>query len=103
MTEEQMRNLQSGDMVKSKASGDAYVISQSLGAQGHIGVRTTWVSNPQEWDLKIDSGRMCRALNEIARQRLEFEMPEDEREDADYRGAYDALVRIARAATRHLR
>jgi hypothetical protein len=38
------------------------------------------------------------ALKAIAKQNLESEMHEDDIEDADYRGAYDCLVRVARAA-----
>ena len=38
------------------------------------------------------------ALRDIARQNLESEIHEDYREDADYRGAYDCIIRVARAA-----
>ena len=38
------------------------------------------------------------ALKDIARQNLESEIHEDYREDADYRGAYDCIIRVARAA-----
>jgi len=38
------------------------------------------------------------ALKNIARQNLESEMHEYDREDADYRGAYDCIIRVARAA-----
>ena len=38
------------------------------------------------------------AMKDIARQNLESEIHEDYREDADYRGAYDCIIRVARAA-----
>ena len=38
------------------------------------------------------------ALKDIARQNLESEIHEDYREDADYRGAYDCIIRVARKA-----
>jgi len=38
------------------------------------------------------------ALRDIARQNLESEIHEDYREDADYRGAYDCIIRVARAS-----
>jgi hypothetical protein len=42
--------------------------------------------------------RLRNVLNIIAGQRLAEEMPEDVRNDADYEGAYDCIVRDARAA-----
>jgi len=38
------------------------------------------------------------AVLNIAKQRLVAEIPIDEREYADFEGAYDCLVRVARAA-----
>lgn len=41
-----------------------------------------------------------RSTQTAARQRLPCEVSEDEREDADYEGAYECMVRDARAAIR---
>ena len=42
--------------------------------------------------------RLREAVEDISRQHLESEMPEDERDGGDYRAAYDCMIRVARAA-----
>ena len=49
---------------------------------------------------KLD--KAVKMLGDFARQKRESEMPEDERDDADYRGAYDYIIRDARAALREI-
>ena len=46
--------------------------------------------------LEAKLAALVDELKHMAKQKLESEMPEDEREDADYRTGYDCLVRIAR-------
>lgn len=41
---------------------------------------------------------LIEALQDIARQRLTSEMDDDQAEHADYEGAYDIIVGIARKA-----
>ncbi len=49
-------------------------------------------------ELEADNRRLREALGNISRQHLESEVPEDERDGGDYRGAYDCMIRVARAA-----
>lgn len=46
-----------------------------------------------------DNRRMRAALGEIARQKLTSELTEDEKEHADFEGAYDIMIRRAREVT----
>jgi len=52
MTEKELRNLQAGDIVRSKSGSEGYIITGSYGNRA-IGVRTIDITNPSEWDLVI--------------------------------------------------
>jgi hypothetical protein len=48
--------------------------------------------------LKAENERLLLALEEIAKQKIEKEMSIEEHEDADYLGAYESIVMLARKA-----
>ena len=63
----------------------------------------SYEANSKGWQADIAAAKerikvLEDALKDIARQNLESEIHEDYREDADYRGAYDCIIRVARAA-----
>ena len=47
--------------------------------------------------LRAENAKARKYINNIANQNLEHEMPEEDRDDADYEGAYESIVRDARA------
>jgi hypothetical protein len=50
MTSEQMRNLDTGDIVRGKRSAQAFVVTGNYG--DHVtAVRTVDITNSDEWDL----------------------------------------------------
>jgi hypothetical protein len=50
-------NLDVGDILTHKQSGDGYVVTQSFDGHRMVMVRTIVASNPREWDRYIkDSG-----------------------------------------------
>ena len=51
-------------------------------------------------EVTAERDRLLKAHKEIAKQKLESEIPKQDRDDGDYRGAYDCIVRVARAALR---
>lgn len=49
-------------------------------------------------ELRAENWRLRDALRDIAKQHLDSEMTEEESDHADYEGAYDSIVKVARAA-----
>ncbi len=50
MRDDEMKKLDSGDIVRSKVTGEAWIVTGNYG--GHItAVRTADLTNPMEWDL----------------------------------------------------
>lgn len=54
MTPEQMKELKSGDIVRGKLSGYAFVVTENEGDK-IVAVRTMEIYNPNEWDLVSDT------------------------------------------------
>ena len=50
--------------------------------------------------VQAETERLELAFDEIACQSTTDEMDDDERKDADFEGAYDTIIKIARAAIR---
>ena len=48
MTEQEMKSLQDGDIVRHVDSGTAYIVTANLGDM-LIGVRTVTITRPDEW------------------------------------------------------
>ena len=48
--------------------------------------------------MRSENGRWREALADIAKQRIWGEISDDEYDHADFEGAYEAIVAIARAA-----
>lgn len=61
MNQKQFENLKRGDLVRHKMSGSAYVVEHT---SPHIAVRTVQVSNPHEWNLVDQDGRILDAPEE---------------------------------------
>lgn len=61
MNQKQFENLKRGDLVRHKMSGSAYVVEHT---SPHIAVRTVQVSNPHEWNLVDQDGRIRYAPEE---------------------------------------
>ncbi|MGH6977951.1 MAG: helix-turn-helix domain-containing protein, partial [Brevundimonas sp.] len=55
MTEDEMRMLQVGDIVRHRANADSVVVTANYGSHA-IAVRTVRISNPHEW-TRISRGR----------------------------------------------
>lgn len=50
MTEKELKKLSLGDIVKSKLTGKAYIVTDNNGSRV-IAIRTMEISNPIEWDI----------------------------------------------------
>lgn len=50
MTPHQFKNLQQGDIVRPRWSGNSYVVTGNYG-DFVLAVRTVHMANPEEWDL----------------------------------------------------
>lgn len=50
MTKDQMRNLQPGDTIRGKLSGNSYIVTANYGDRV-TAVRTADVTNHEEWDV----------------------------------------------------
>ena len=52
MTNEQMKSLKTGDIIRGRLSSDSYVVTVNYG--DHVtAVRTVDVTNSDEWDLVV--------------------------------------------------
>lgn len=50
MTDDELQNLQPGDLIRGKVDGEAYVVTANYGS--HVtAVRTADLTNPIEWDI----------------------------------------------------
>lgn len=61
MTDEQMKKLKPGDLIRHASDGEAMVVTANYGAYV-LAVRQAHVSNPKEWDQVDASGRIIRCL-----------------------------------------
>jgi hypothetical protein len=52
MTEGEFKNLREGDIVQSKASGKAYIVTENFHNRV-TAIRTVDITNPDEWDLIV--------------------------------------------------
>lgn len=50
MTPEQMKTLKTGDIVRGKLFGQAYIVSANYGSEVVL-VQTALLTNPAEWDV----------------------------------------------------
>lgn len=50
MTDDQMRRLQPGDVVRGKGRGESYIVTGNYGERV-TAVRTADITNPAEWDV----------------------------------------------------
>lgn len=50
MTEDQFRNLETGDIVQAP-NGEGYIVTSNYGGR-LIAVRTIWITNPSEWRIE---------------------------------------------------
>lgn len=55
MTQDQLRELEDGDIVRNKKSGLAFIVIEKLAATSVLAVRTVKVSNPDEWVVVFKS------------------------------------------------
>lgn len=56
MTEHELSQLQPGDTIRHKHAAEALVVVQNLGPSGVIAVKTTLVTNANEWNLIQKAG-----------------------------------------------
>lgn len=61
MNQKQFENLQRGNLVRHKMSGNAYVVERTAPV---IAIRSVLVTNPQEWNLVDVDGRILDAPEE---------------------------------------
>lgn len=56
MTQEEMRNLGQGDVIRHKSGGDSLIVHANYG-RFVIAVRTQHVSNPNEWEVVLKANQ----------------------------------------------
>lgn len=62
MNQKQFENLQRGNLVRHKRSGDAYVVEMTHPVV--VAIRSIQVTNPNEWNLVDQDGRILDAPEE---------------------------------------
>lgn len=62
MNQKQFENLKRGDLARHKCSGDAYVVERTHPAV--VAIRSVQVTNPHEWNLVDQDGRILDAPEE---------------------------------------
>ena len=57
MNDKEFRELKEGDVVRHKMSSQGFIVTGNYGDRKII-TRTQFISNPPEWDLVAESGRL---------------------------------------------